>query len=151
LGEGLVIVGGGPDLAPLLSLAGSLGIADHVHFVGHQANPFPLMKRARAYVLSSVWEGFGLALLEAMTLGVPAIATDCPSGPGEILNGGAAGPLVPIRDAEALAAAMVKVCTSDAEHARYAALARARSEHYSLQAMAAGYRDLIRRVTRAGP
>ena len=81
----LLLVGSGPLLGETKALAQSLGIADRVHFVGFQKNPFPLIKAARFMVVSSEYEGLNMTILEAIALGVPVISTDCPSGPAEIL------------------------------------------------------------------
>jgi glycosyltransferase involved in cell wall biosynthesis len=81
----LVLVGTGPLQSETQALAQSLGIADRVHFVGFQKNPFPFIKAARLMVVSSENEGLNMTILEAIVLGVPVISTDCPSGPSEIL------------------------------------------------------------------
>jgi glycosyltransferase involved in cell wall biosynthesis len=81
----LVLVGTGPLQNEAQALARSLGIADRVHFVGFQKNPFPFIKAARLMVVSSEFEGLNMTILEAIVLGVPVISTDCPSGPSEIL------------------------------------------------------------------
>jgi glycosyltransferase involved in cell wall biosynthesis len=144
LTQNLLILGDGPDLPQLQSLARSLGVAPHVTFLGHRDNPYPYLANARCYALSSIYEGFGLALLEAMTLSLPCAATDCPSGPAEILADGHFGPLTPPTDAHALSQSLLTLCTSDSAHQRYAALAAQRSHAYSLQSMATRYHDLIR-------
>ena len=74
---------------------------------GFVVNPYAFLGRASLFVLSSLWEGSPTVLTEAMALGVPVVATDCPSGPRELLRGGQIAPLVPVSDPEALAAAML--------------------------------------------
>ena len=99
----LVILGDGPLKENLKELSVSLGIEDKVIFLGFLANPFPIISAAKAFVLSSDFEGFGNVLVEAMALGVPVISTDCLSGPREILESGKFGILTPVNDAESLA------------------------------------------------
>ena len=86
-----------------------LGVGDDVALPGYMPNPYPYMARARVFALTSAWEGFGNVLVEAMACGCPVVATDCPTGPAEILDGGRFGPLVPVGDAPALAAAIASV------------------------------------------
>jgi N-acetylgalactosamine-N,N'-diacetylbacillosaminyl-diphospho-undecaprenol 4-alpha-N-acetylgalactosaminyltransferase len=81
----LVLLGEGPERERLLQTAGELGLGDRVILPGRLPNPFPLMAGAEVFALSSNGEGFPNALVEAMALGVAAVATDCPSGPSEIL------------------------------------------------------------------
>lgn len=110
----LVLVGDGRDRARLEQLAKKLGLTDSIKFTGFQPDAAPWIKRSMALILSSKYEGFGLVLVEAMTLGRPVIATDCPSGPAEVLDGGKAGILVPPGDAKALAEAMYSIATNPA-------------------------------------
>lgn len=81
----LMIVGDG-DFRGYQKLARELGVGDDVYFTGMKRNPFPYLQCAQLYVLTSYREGFPNALVEAMALGLPAIATDCPTGPAEILE-----------------------------------------------------------------
>jgi glycosyltransferase involved in cell wall biosynthesis len=73
-----VVLGEGEQRSQLIDLAGSLGIADRVEFVGHQANTAPYLRKASALLIPSLWEGFGLAAVEAMNAGLPVIASDVP-------------------------------------------------------------------------
>jgi len=102
----LIICGEGNQRRRLETLAERLGIAGRVDLPGHVANPFPLMAAADLFVVSSLFEGGNNALMEAMTLGIRCVSTDCRSGPGDVLAGGALGPLVPVGDDRALADAM---------------------------------------------
>lgn len=104
----LIILGEGGDREALTGLSRSLGVADRVLMPGFAANPYAWLSRARLFVLSSAWEGSPNALTEAMALGLPVVATDCRSGPREILQEGRYGPLVPVGAVTELAEAMVK-------------------------------------------
>lgn len=103
----LVILGEGGERALYTSLATELGIADSIDLPGFIANPYAYLGRAGLFVLSSRWEGSPNALTEALALGIPVVATDCPSGPREILQNGLIGRLVPVGDVEQLAKAML--------------------------------------------
>lgn len=104
----LMILGEGELRGELEQLVSSLGLGEHVALPGFAPNPYAYMKRARMFVLSSLWEGLPTVLIEAMAVGTPVVATDCPSGPQEILRGGKLGRLVPISDHKALAEAISK-------------------------------------------
>ena len=141
--EDLVIIGEGDERPALQQLIDALGLSAHVHLIGHRPNPFPYMRGARFFVLSSVWEGFGLVLLEAMALGLPCVSTDCPSGPGEILRGGESGVLVPTGDEAALGNALVRLAASEEERRRFRERSLVRASELSLERMARAYRDLF--------
>ena len=139
----LVILGDGELRDALHDQARQLDLDGAVHFLGHCDNPFAFMRRARFVVQASVWEGFGLVLLESMALGVPVISTDCPSGPAEVLGQGRYGLLVPTGDPTALANAMLQLANSPAVRDELAARARERAEQLSLNSMASQYTDLF--------
>jgi glycosyltransferase involved in cell wall biosynthesis len=103
----LVILGEGDDREELQRLANSLGISPYVHLLGYAPNPLAYMRHAAVFVLSSIAEGFGNVIVEALACGTPVISTDCPHGPREILSGGRYGTLVQVGDVGALADAMV--------------------------------------------
>ena len=115
-----MILGDGSDKAQLLTLASQLGVEPDVQLRGFEINPYKYMARAAIFVLSSIYEGLPNTLIEAQALGVPAVSTDCPSGPREILMDGAAGPLVPVGDFQMLAAQILRLLQDKALARRFA-------------------------------
>jgi glycosyltransferase involved in cell wall biosynthesis len=105
----LLVLGEGPDREALETLVGTLGLGDDVALPGFVDNPYPYMREAAVFVNSARWEGLPTALIEALYCGTPIVATDCPSGPREILADGRHGRLVPMGDAAAIAAAITAV------------------------------------------
>jgi glycosyltransferase involved in cell wall biosynthesis len=138
----LIVIGEGEDRGSLERLAAELGIADRVAMPGFVANPYAWMKYARLFVLSSQWEGFGNVLAEALACGTPVVATDCPSGPAEILDGGAYGRLVPVGDATALADAMEEALDARVDHDRLIA----RGMQFDVERIGPQYQALIESV-----
>jgi len=82
----LSIIGSGPEQEKYQQQAGTLNIHNKVFFLGEKSNPFPYIKYGDLFVMPSRSEGFPNVLLEAMALKKPVIASDCESGPSEILN-----------------------------------------------------------------
>ena len=113
----------------LAAMATGLGVGDDVALPGYMPNPYPYMARASVFALTSAWEGFGNVLVEAMACGCPVVATDCPTGPAEILDGGRFGPLVPVGDAPALAAAIASVLANPTD----AQLLRQRADEFTIE------------------
>jgi glycosyltransferase involved in cell wall biosynthesis len=103
-----LILGEGPDRAVLESLVRELKLQEDVQLPGFVENPGSFMARAGAFVLSSRSEGLPTVLVEALALGTPVVATDCRSGPREILKDGRLGALVPTQDPEAIADAVIE-------------------------------------------
>jgi len=104
----LLILGEGEERANLERLATELGIQNDVSMPGFVDNPFAFMSKSSVFVLSSAWEGLPTVLIEALACGCPVVATDCRSGPREILDNGRYGRLVPVGDYEALAKAILE-------------------------------------------
>ncbi len=102
----LAVIGDGPNRAALEDFARSEGLSQRVAFIGHVADPFVWTMKARVAVCSSIFEGLGNAIIEALACGTPVVATDCPYGPREILQDGRYGTLVPVGDPLAMAAAI---------------------------------------------
>jgi len=135
----LVILGEGEDRGDLAAYAAQNGFSDDLAMPGFVGNPYPYMSRAAAYVLSSRWEGFPNALVEAMACGTTVIATNCPSGPQEILDGGRYGRLVPVDDVEALAVAMQEVLSGAID----TGVARTRARSFDLATAARRYLETL--------
>ncbi|MBC7357552.1 MAG: glycosyltransferase [Desulfacinum sp.] len=108
----LIILGEGPQRPELELLIDRLGLRESVSMPGFVDNPYPFMRHADAFVLSSRWEGFGNVLVEAMAFGTPVVSTDCPVGPREILEGGRLGRLVPVDDVPAMTEAILETLRS---------------------------------------
>lgn len=104
-----------PDLQRLID---KRGLAGRVQVAGFQQNPYPWIAAADLLVLSSDHEGLPNVIIEALTLGVPAVSTDCPSGPREILGAALPQCLAPRGDAGALAAAMERALAARPDVAR---------------------------------
>ncbi|EZP69668.1 putative glycosyltransferase [Sphingomonas paucimobilis] len=144
----LVILGEGPQRAALMRQISGLGLKDKVFLPGFVADPFAVMGRAQFLVSASHNEGFPNAITEAMALGRPVIATDCPSGPAELLGGHAPatgqigmaryGMLVRDHDIAGLTAA-INLMADDAVRDRYSAAAALRAKDFALERIAALY------------
>lgn len=96
------ILGTGPLESSLREEVERRGLQDHVRFEGFQKNPFPYYRAADLLCLPSLHEAFGCVLIEALACRLPVLATDCPSGPREILCGEKYGCLVSPGSADAL-------------------------------------------------
>lgn len=131
----LLLPGKGRQKKRLLKLCHELGIEDDVLFPGFTDNPYPWLKRADLFVLSSLWEGSPNALAEALALGTPVVATDCQSGPREILQDGKYGELIPLRDPQAMCEAMARTLDNPLDSEQLAEAA----SNYTLEASTRSY------------
>lgn len=127
----LVLAGDGRERAALESLAATLGVADAVQFLGYVTDVAPHFARARLVVLSSRHEGFPNVLIEALAHGCPIVATDCPTGPAEVIDNPEVGLLARVGDAEDLAEAITKALDRSFDPERL----RARAGDFSLDQM----------------
>ena len=95
---GLTIIGSGPDEAKLKKLAAKLSINHRIRWLGFRDNPFDELEECTALLLTSRVEGFPLVLAEANAYGIPVIASDCLTGPKDIVIEGVNGYLFPESD-----------------------------------------------------
>lgn len=82
----LFVLGDGPLRAEIEAMTENMGAGDRVKICGFVDNPYAILGRCEGYLLPSDAEGFPNAMVEAMALSIPVVATDCPSGPSEILD-----------------------------------------------------------------
>ncbi len=138
------IAGRGPLERSLREAIRTHGLAERVHLLGQLDDPLPLMAAADLFVTSSANEGLGTAMLDAMALGRPIVATGS-GGIPEVLTEGA-GLVVPVGDAPALGDAVSRVLTEEPLRHTLGSLARRRADAYSADRMAAAYLALYRTV-----
>jgi N-acetyl-alpha-D-glucosaminyl L-malate synthase BshA len=119
----LLMVGDGPERGPAERLATHLGVQDHVEFLGKQDHVERFIRLAHVLLMPSDMESFGLAALEAMACGVPAVAT-LVGGVPELITDGEDGFLEEAADVTAQAARVVQLLTDEATHSRMSAAAR---------------------------
>jgi glycosyltransferase involved in cell wall biosynthesis len=131
----LAICGEGPDGQRLRRLARRTGVEPAVHFLGAVQEPTRALRGFDVLAHPSWAESFPYVILEAMSLGLPIVASDV-GGVGEALQSGDSGLLVPARDAGALASGLIELLDDPDRAARIGAAARRRSEeHFSREAM----------------
>lgn len=104
----LFILGTGPLQLMLQNYIERQQLSSCVFLIGFEANPYKWMARCDVFILSSIFEGFGNVLVEAMAFGKTVVSTDCPFGPAEVLNDGELGYLCPVSDPERMALSIAK-------------------------------------------
>ena len=142
----LEICGEGEARRELEAQIDNLGLRDRVHLAGSVRDLDAHLERASIFAFPSRFEGFPNALTEAMAWGLPVVASDCPTGPRELIDDGVSGRLVPVDDPKALAGALTALIESPAERARLGAAARRSLGSFDPDKIAAVWSDLFEEV-----
>ena len=141
----LIIVGDGNLKEELHRRAESLGIDAKIAMVG-ETEPYTYMRHSDIFVLSSLWEGLPLVLLEAISLGMPVVSTDCDYGPGEVIENEKSGLLVPVADPPKLASAILRLIEDEKLRADLAAEAKKRSRYFARDRMVSDYEEILKNL-----
>lgn len=144
----LMIYGEGPERADLQALIKKLGLSNRVTLAGRTSQPWEAMRSGKIFVLSSRYEGMPNVLCEAMSLGIPVVAFDCPTGPGELIEDGVNGLLVPAEDVEALGAKIRAMALNEEMSFKMGSAAAEISKELSLEKIGAIWEVLFSKVTR---
>lgn len=142
----LVLIGDGPERSRIERLVHELGLSAHVRCLGKQLHFLEVLQQAEVFLLPSEIESFGLAALEAMSCGVPVVASRT-GGVPEVVTDGEDGFLAPVGDIAAMATAVTRLMQDDALHARMSRAARATAEtRFQREPMVTRYEDYYYRV-----
>lgn len=139
----LWIIGEGSKRAELEEKIRKLKLLDSVRLLGFKSNPYKYMAAAEVFVLSSLWEGFGNVVVEAMASGAAVVATDCPHGPGEIITDGVTGLLVPPANSSSLAQAVIRLLKDSELRNKLSQNGRSRSRDFDAKVIAYQYEQLF--------
>ncbi|WP_462137910.1 glycosyltransferase [Candidatus Mycalebacterium sp.] len=130
----LLVIGGG-NKSHIVDEAEKLGIGKMVDFTGAVRNPHKYTTRCDIFVCSSLFEGFGLVLAEAMALAMPVVSTDYRHGAAEIVEDGASGILVPVGDCGKMADAILKLIKDRPLAGKMGEEAKKRAENFGIEKM----------------
>lgn len=146
----ILFLNDGPERDALGALVAELGVTDTVDFAGMVAAPLPSVVAGTVFCLPSRHEGLPLALLEAIALGVPCIATDCSEGVREALDHGRVGDLIATDDVDALVGALDDVLTDSSRLRAKAALGPEHARTFDVETMAAGWAAALQAAVSRG-
>ncbi|MFI1734385.1 glycosyltransferase family 4 protein [Streptomyces acidicola] len=146
----LRIYGGGKQKDKLRELIDRLGLYNHVYLMG-PANPIePEWAKGSIAAVTSSMESFGMTIVEAMRCGLPVVSTDCPHGPGEIIDNGVDGRLVEVGNVQAIAEGLLELINDDALRQRMAHAALKDSERFDPSRIAERHESLFSALLAGG-
>lgn len=141
----LVILGEGIEEVKLKKLISKLGLSENVAFLGFQKNPYKYMKKASVFVLSSIREGFGDVIVEAMACGLPIVSTSC-AGPSEIIENFKNGILVPGRDEKLLSRAILELLTNPVLREKFSQEGKRRAQDFTVERSVKEYEKVFEEI-----
>jgi glycosyltransferase involved in cell wall biosynthesis len=144
----LVILGEGAERGGLEALVRDKGLSDSVALPGAFKNPFPLMDQARLFAMPSRFEGFGNAIVEAMSHALPVVSFNCPDGPAEIICDGVDGVLVEKENPAALAAALSFLMGDEKARLRLGSAAVLSAQRFRMDSILGRWDSLFERIRR---
>ncbi len=147
----LVLVGEGKEKERLRALVQELDLEADVVMPGFQENPYAWMKGAAVFVSSSRYEGFCRVIAEALAVGTPVVATDCPSGPAEVLQGQQYGVLVQTENPDALAEGIRSLLCDPARMETLSEVGPRRAAHFTPEATVEHFERVLAEVLPSHP
>ncbi|WP_327357160.1 glycosyltransferase family 4 protein [Streptomyces sp. NBC_01304] len=146
----LRIYGGGKQKDKLRALIDELGLYNHVYLMG-PAHPIdPEWAKGSIAAVTSSLESFGMTIVEAMRCGLPVVSTDCPHGPGEIIDDGVDGRLVPVGQVDGIAGGLLELINNDDLRGQMAQAALKGSERFDPARIAGHYESLFADLATSG-
>lgn len=142
----LSLVGYGDDENAVRAQITRLGLESVSHIENYPSDPSPALAKADIYVSSSRWEGWSLAICEALRFGLPVISTDCEYGPSDILTDERLGRLVPSDDEHALAQTMISYLDDIAAQRQFADFRKSYINRFDIHAVVHEHANALRSV-----
>jgi glycosyltransferase involved in cell wall biosynthesis len=142
----VLVIGNGNEFEKINKLIKDYGLENHIRLLGESANPYPILSRARASLLTSKWEASPLVLVDSMLCGAVPISVDCIAGPRDMLGDNQFGILVPPENPHLFAEAMYRIANDNELHARLREQGLQEAWKYDIKKVVKEWEDLILKV-----